>query len=76
MTLRFSLPHASEGLLTIHDSAGRLVRRLATGPFAAGPHEIGWDGRDDHGNPVAAGVYFSHLAAGDVQDSRKLVVMR
>jgi flagellar hook assembly protein FlgD len=76
MTLRFALARAADGTLTIHDSAGRLVRRLAGGAFAAGAHEFTWDGRDDSGSPVAAGIYFSHLAAGDVHDTRKLVVMR
>jgi uncharacterized membrane protein len=76
MTLRFTLPRAADGTLTIHDSAGRLVRRLASGVLAAGAQEITWDGRDDKGAPVAAGIYFSHLVAGDVHDTRKLVVMR
>ncbi|MGD8396382.1 MAG: FlgD immunoglobulin-like domain containing protein, partial [Candidatus Eiseniibacteriota bacterium] len=47
--------------LTIHDVAGRLVRRLgvpATGAAAGGLQELVWDGRDARGRPLAAGHYF------------------
>jgi len=75
-TLRFDLPRAASGTLTIHDSAGRLVRRLADGALDAGSHEVTWDGRDEKGSPVAAGIYFSRISAGDFHDTRKLVMMR
>lgn len=39
------------------DLAGRKVRQLASSTFAAGRHEVAWDGCDDHGRALPAGVY-------------------
>jgi hypothetical protein len=48
----------------IVDAAGRGVRRLALGsPGAASPHVV-WDGRDEGGERVAAGVYYAQLVGG------------
>jgi len=35
--------------------------RLAAGWFDAGPRELAWDGRDEAGAQVPAGVYFAEL---------------
>lgn len=69
-TLRFTLAAPGEGVLEVYDSGGRRVRRVAAGTFARGPNAIEWDGRDDEGRPVAAGVYLARLAAGTVLDRR------
>jgi len=60
-TLRFDLPHASDVRLVIYDLAGRQVRRLHDGPASAGRHVVPWDGRNDHGHPVASEIYFVRL---------------
>ncbi len=75
-TIRFGLPRAASGSLTVFDVAGHRVRLLASGVLAAGRHSAQWDGRDDHGSPVPAGVYFYRLAAGEALVTRKLVVVR
>jgi hypothetical protein len=64
-TLRFTLGRPASVTLTIHDLAGRRIRRLLDGcPLSAGPHTATWDGRDNAGAPVAAGVYAVRLTAG------------
>jgi hypothetical protein len=75
-TLTLDLPRTVHGTLTIHDAAGRLVRELRSGVIPAGRHEIEWDGRDEGGSRVAAGVYCSRFAATDMHDTIKLVVLR
>jgi len=47
--------------LELFDIAGRRVRTLAGGAMAPGPHSALWDGRDQHGQRVGAGVYFLRL---------------
>ena len=74
-TLSFTLMREESGALTVHDSAGRLVRRLLHGAIAAGPHSVRWDGRDENGAKVAPGVYFTNLVAGSSRESKKLVVV-
>jgi hypothetical protein len=43
---------SGRGDVLVHDARGRTVRRLT------GEHELLWNGRDDSGRGVAAGVYF------------------
>jgi flagellar hook assembly protein FlgD len=62
--------------LTIHDSAGRLVRTLVSGAMAAGPHSLAWDARDESGARVPVGVYFTQLLAGSHREMNKLVVVK
>ena len=74
-TVTFELTRSSQVGLAIFDVQGRLVRRLATGKHAPGVHHATWDGTGPHGR-TAAGVYFLRLRAGDVTESRRLVVLR
>lgn len=59
--LQFQLARAGDADVVIHDAAGRLVRRLSSGPRAAGVHTLRWDGRDAAGRRTAGGVYFVQL---------------
>lgn len=61
--IAFDLPEAQAVRVRLYDAAGQRVRTLAEGRFAAGRHERVWDGTDDAGRRVAAGVYFSRLEA-------------
>jgi hypothetical protein len=60
-TLRFRTEAAGAARLTIHDPRGRLVRTLVSEALPAGDHAARWDGRDDSGRTVAAGVYLARL---------------
>ena len=48
---------AAEVSLRVHDVLGRRVRQVWQGPLGAGSHRFVWDGRDEAGKAVAAGVY-------------------
>jgi hypothetical protein len=74
--IAFDLPQAQSARVQVFDVAGRLVRSLADGAFAAGRHQRTWDGTDERGNPVAAGVYFTRLDVGAVHEQRSIVVVR
>jgi flagellar hook assembly protein FlgD len=63
-TLSFSLPAASRVEAAVFDVAGRKVRELGAGRFAAGAHELSWDGRDTAGRAMPSGVYFVRLDRG------------
>jgi hypothetical protein len=61
--IRFRLPSASVHSLVVYDVSGRRVRTLSRGVLPAGPHTATWDGRDEQGRTVPAGVYFYALRA-------------
>ena len=69
-----SAPVAVE--LHVYDLAGRLVDTLQAGPQAAGAHEVTWQGRDEGGRGVAAGVYVYRLRAGDEVLTRRMVLAK
>ncbi len=81
-TIRFTLPSQQEGGLTlpttlkIYNVLGEVVRTLVDEPMAPGAHEVVWDGKDDQGDQTASGIYFYRLRAGDLQDTKKMVLMR
>ena len=55
------LPRTEQTELFVHDLIGRRVRTLQRGSLAAGLHQFEWNGRDDSGRRVPAGVYFVTL---------------
>lgn len=72
----FALPAAGAIALKIYDASGRLLRTLVEGEAPAGPASRVWDGRDDAGRQVPAGIYFYRLQAGGEVLTRKLLVIR
>lgn len=62
--IRWALPSASDVSLSVYDAAGRRVRDLLRGRLDAGPHSMTWDGRDDRGRALGAGIYWLRLQAG------------
>lgn len=75
-TIRFGLKADGFVSLRIYDAAGRIVRVLVEEERAARHYEEAWDGCDGSGSPVASGVYFYRLIAGDFRGSRKMVLLR
>ncbi|HEV2104717.1 MAG TPA: PQQ-dependent sugar dehydrogenase [Candidatus Eisenbacteria bacterium] len=76
VALAYTLPRAGPVELAVHDLAGRRVRVLADGTGDAGPHQLSWDGRDDHGRALPAGLYLVSLRAGGERVTRHLVLAR
>ncbi|MBI5709829.1 MAG: S8 family serine peptidase [Candidatus Eisenbacteria bacterium] len=62
--------------LTLHDLQGRLVRTLREGNEGVGQYRVEWNTTDEGGRPVGAGVYYMRFRAGEVQQSRKISVVR
>jgi flagellar hook assembly protein FlgD len=72
-SIRFDMPSAGAAELTVHDVAGRLVKRLVRGRLPAGTHLTVWDGADEQGVRVPGGVYFARLRVDDALRSSRIV---
>ena len=59
--INFDLPKASAVTVNIYNEAGQLVRRLVAGDMATGRHVVRWNGRNQSGQVVAAGIYFYQM---------------
>ncbi|MCC7143326.1 MAG: S8 family serine peptidase [Candidatus Eisenbacteria bacterium] len=75
-TLNFVLSNPATASLVIFDANGRTVRTLIDAPLSSGHHAISWDGLDDRGREVGAGVYFSRLKAGEFEQSRRVTLVK
>jgi len=72
--IAFTLPRAARVTLDVHDVRGARVRRLLAGEERlAGESTPVWDGRDDHGRAVPAGLYFVNLVVDGQEDRARLV---
>jgi flagellar hook assembly protein FlgD len=75
-TIRFSLPIATEGSLSIYNLKGQRIKTLAEGILAKGDHEVVWNGKDEHGEHVASGVYLYRIQAGAQSISKQMLLMK
>ena len=77
----YQLAASADVTLTIYAMDGRAVRTLALGHQPIGMYQdrsraAYWDGRNRIGEPVASGVYFYTLTAGDFTATRKLLILK
>lgn len=57
--------HCETCVVDIKDPGGHVVRRIDLGNLDPGRHEIGWDGKNDAGDPVGDGAYTYTVRAND-----------
>ena len=77
----YQLAAPADVTLHIYGINGTLVRTLALGHQTAGMYHgrsraAYWDGRNTFGEPVASGVYFYTLKAGDFHATRKMLIRK
>ena len=77
----YQLQHAADVTVTIYDLRGTIVRQLLLGHQPAGVYHsrsraAHWDGRNNLGEPVASGLYFYTLTAGDFSATRKMLIRK
>jgi photosystem II stability/assembly factor-like uncharacterized protein len=74
-TVSFTLGRGCDVSVDVFDVKGRRVRALAHGLLAAGRHELVWDGRDEGGDRVSAGIYFARVSAAGNEATAKTIVL-
>ena len=77
----YQLANPAEVTVTIYAANGAVVRTLdfghrRAGSYASRSRAAYWDGRNAQGEPVASGVYFYTLQAGDFTATRKMVIRK
>jgi len=70
-TISFSLPKADNVSLSVFDVAGRNIATLVNGYRSAGNQRVSFDGK-----ALPSGEYFYRLKAGNVSETKKLVLIR
>ena len=77
----YHLAEPADVILHIYAIDGALIRTLALGYQPSGTYQSRhraayWDGRNEHGEAVASGVYFYTLKAGDFTATRKMLIRK
>ena len=76
-SIGYTLPEGwRSARLSVHDVAGRLVRRLDPATGAQGFMAVDWDGTASSGERVASGVYFVRLEVDGAVATQRMVLLR
>jgi hypothetical protein len=59
--LHYYIKNTSETTLGVYDLQGKLVKQLISGKTTKGEHYVSWNGTNDVGAKVPAGIYISQL---------------
>ena len=72
--VRLGVARPGQTSVSIYSAAGTLVRTLCNSDRVPAYYSLAWDGRDERGRAVGAGVYLLRMKAGGFTATRKLVV--
>ncbi|MBN1294513.1 MAG: T9SS type A sorting domain-containing protein [Candidatus Latescibacteria bacterium] len=75
-TIEFSLPQTGYADLVIYNVTGQKVRELISGQLNQGVQTAVWDGHDDQGLPVSAGVYVTRLRAENAVTTNRMMLVK
>lgn len=70
------LAEAGDLELQIYDLTGQVVKNFTLTNSRSPIIEVMWDGKNDRGEAVSSGTYFAKFRAGELQRTRKLVLLR
>ena len=76
VALGFSLAARGPAEVAVYAVDGRCVRTLARGEREPGEYTLAWDGRDERGEPVAAGVYYVRLVTAHGRFTRMVTYLK
>ena len=78
-TISFELTakDAQDAKIEIFNLKGQKVRTFTNHQITQSPnHQIVWDGTDQNNQPVSSGIYFVRLKAGEMEASRKIMLLK
>ncbi|MBL7093795.1 Ig-like domain-containing protein, partial [candidate division KSB1 bacterium] len=74
-TIQFSVPRNVNVQLTIYNILGQKVKTLVDKVCLTGSYSVLWDGTDQVGSGVSAGLYFYRLQAEDFVNVKKMILL-
>jgi hypothetical protein len=74
--LSYTLTRRGRVTINVFTLDGTLVRRLYSGVRDPGDYDVSWDGHNQGGRPVARGMYFIRVVAPDIDEIRKVMVVK
>ena len=75
-TLRYDIPEEGNVSIMVYDMMGREIRTLIKDHLPAGYHYLKWDGTNNKGSHVAAGLYIYIMQTKDHRDLKKMILLK
>ena len=75
-TLRYDLPKDEFVSITIYDLLGNVINNLVNNNQSSGYRSVQWNATNNQGQPVAAGVYFYSIEAGEFRQTKKMILLK
>ena len=75
-TLNYDLPQDSFIKITIYDMLGNVVNNLVNTNQSSGYKSVKWDGANNQGQHVSAGVYFYTIQVGVYRQTKKMILLK
>ena len=72
----YQLAQAGRTVVSVFTLDGDLVKILYRGTRAAGDYTAAWDGKNEGGRPVARGMYFIRVVGPQLDEIRKVMVVK
>ena len=75
-SIRYDIPEAANVQVSVYSLLGQKVKTLASGAHQPGFYAVQWNGTNDHGSPVASGMYICRIQANRFNAVKKLILMK
>mgnify|MGYP003957093415 FL=1 len=74
--IHYDVPEPAQVKIMVFDVLGRKISTLFNEHQNPGFKSILWNGVDEFGSPVSAGMYFYHIQAGSFNQTRKMILLK
>ena len=76
-TIEYSIAEISDVSISIYDASGRLVKNLISSQHVPGDsYQVSWNGTNESGTSVSAGMYFYKINAGSFVETKKMLPVK
>lgn len=70
--IKYGVPESGSINLSIYDVSGRIVRTLFEGEQISGRYSVRWDGRNNYGRYLPAGIYYAILEMENIENGQSI----
>ncbi|MDD5929712.1 MAG: FlgD immunoglobulin-like domain containing protein [Spirochaetales bacterium] len=74
--VKINMPQEGNLNVIVMTPDGNVVKYLSHGRLSEGEHYFTWDGKNKNGKSVARGIYFIRVNGNDIDESRKVMIVK
>ena len=75
-TIEYEVPTTEKVKIVVYNIRGQAIKTLVNQEISAGYHTVLWDGTNDQGTYVSAGVYFYTIHRGVHRQTKKMILLK